>query len=123
MGRGAPVNRSEDRLRHHRDAVRGKSRKKLMSLRLDHDLLVLTKEATRQHDLGYQAVIRRWIAECLQWAIREGVDAPESSRSSRRDRAPVIPGLADNTVLASQRRRSVEDTVLARTVASATADR
>jgi uncharacterized protein (DUF4415 family) len=76
-GTGPAAERPEDPLRPFRDASKGKSRRKLISLRLDHHLLELTKEVARQHDLRYQAVIRLWIEEGLRRAIREGVDGTQ----------------------------------------------
>ena len=77
-GTGPPAERPEDPLRPYRDAKR-KRRKKLISLRVDEDLLELAKEVARQHHLRYQAVIRLGIVEGLRRGIREGVEDPERS--------------------------------------------
>jgi len=68
--------RPEDPLEPFRDA-KVKHRKRLISIRVDEDLLELTKELARQHGLRYQAVLRLWIQEGLRRAIREGVEDPE----------------------------------------------
>jgi len=78
-GCGAAVDRPEDPLRPYRDAQTTKRRKKLISLRLDEDLLHLTKEVARQHGLRYQVVIRLWVEEGLRRSIREGAQDPERS--------------------------------------------
>ena len=72
-GTGQPIEPPNDPLRAFVDAT-ARSRKRLISIRLDEDLLVLTKELARQHRLPYQAVIRVWIEEGLRRAIREGAD-------------------------------------------------
>jgi len=76
-GSGAAVDRPEDPLQPYRDAQSGKRRKKLISLRLEEDLLDLTKELARQHGLRYQVVIRRWVEEGLRRSIREGAQDPD----------------------------------------------
>jgi uncharacterized protein (DUF4415 family) len=77
-GSGPPFERPEDPLRPYRDA-KGERRKKLISLRVDQDLLELAKEVARQHELRYQAVLRLWIEEGIRRAIREGVTDPDPS--------------------------------------------
>jgi len=66
----------EDPLQPFRDSS-DKRRKRLISLRMDEDLLALSKELARQHGLRYQVVLRLWIQEGLRRAIREGVEDPE----------------------------------------------
>ena len=66
----------EDPLQPFRDAATT-SRRRLISIRVDEDLLSLTKELARQHGFPYQAVIRVWIEEGLRRAIREGNEGPE----------------------------------------------
>jgi hypothetical protein len=75
-GSGPPIERPDDPLQPFRDAT-AKSEKKLISIRVDEDLLHLTKELSRQHGLPYQAVIRAWIEEGLRRSIREGAGDPE----------------------------------------------
>jgi predicted DNA binding CopG/RHH family protein len=55
-----------------------KTRKRLISIRVDEELLDLTKELARQHGMPYQAVIRVWIEEGLRRAIREGAQDAKS---------------------------------------------
>ncbi len=50
-------------------------------MRVDEDLLSLTKELARQHGLPYQAVIRVWIEEGLRRAIREGNEDSEQRQA------------------------------------------
>ena len=64
------------RLEPFRDA-NDKRRKRLISIRVDEDLLDLTKDLARQHDLRYQAVMRCWLEQGLRRAIREGAEDPE----------------------------------------------
>ena len=75
-GSGKPIKPPDDPLQPFRDATTT-SRKRLISIRVDEDLLNLTKELARQHGLPYQAVIRVWIEEGLRRAIREGAEDPE----------------------------------------------
>ena len=75
-GSGRAPKPPENALRPFRDA-KGTGPKKPISLRIDEDLLELTKELARQHGLPYQAVIRVWIEEGLRRSIREGVEDPE----------------------------------------------
>jgi predicted DNA binding CopG/RHH family protein len=55
-------------------------RNKLISIRVDDSLMILTKELARQHQMRYQTVIRFWIDEWLRRAIQEGTEP-----------SPVIP--------------------------------
>ena len=75
-GSGPRPERPEDPLQPFRDATE-RRRKRLISMRVDEDLLDLTKELARQHGLRYQVVFRLWIQEGLRRAIREGVEDPE----------------------------------------------
>jgi len=74
-GSGRPE-RPEDPLQPFRDA-KEKRRKKLISFRLDEDLLEFTKELARQYSLRYQVVIRHWIKDGLRRSIQEGTEDPE----------------------------------------------
>ena len=75
-GSGPPIKRPDDPLQPFRDANESGPRKPI-SIRVDHDLLALTKELARQHGLPYQVVIRVWIEEGLRRAIRGGAAANE----------------------------------------------
>ena len=77
-GSGPPIKRPDDPLQPFLDATTT-TRRRLISIRVDEDLLNLTKELARQHDLPYQAVIRIWIEEGLRRAIREGAGAPSKT--------------------------------------------
>lgn len=76
LGQGSCPERREDPLQPFRDA-KVKPRRRLISIRVDEDLLEITKELARQHGLRSQAVIRLSIQEGLRRAIREGVDDPD----------------------------------------------
>jgi uncharacterized protein (DUF4415 family) len=77
-GTGAFVEKPADPLQRYLDAHPSR-RKKLISIRVDEELLELTREVARQHNLRYQAVIRIWIQEGLRRSIREGPEDPEPS--------------------------------------------
>lgn len=77
-GTGGLAQRPGDPLQPYRDATT-RRRKRLISLRVDEDLLEFTREVARQHGLRYQQVIRLWIEEGLRRAIREGIDDPAPS--------------------------------------------
>ena len=74
---------SDDPLRAFVDAT-AKTRKRLISIRVDEELLDLTKELARQHGMPYQAVIRVWIEEGLRRAIREGAREREHAQAPPR---------------------------------------
>ena len=77
-GTGAFVEKPVDPLQRYLDAHPSR-RKKLISIRVDEELLELTREVARQHNLRYQAVIRIWIQEGLRRSIQEGPEDPEPS--------------------------------------------
>ena len=74
-GSGLPPEPPDDPLRPFVEATgkaTGKTRRRLISIRVDEEFLALTKELARQHRMPYQVVIRVWIEEGLRRAIREG---------------------------------------------------
>ena len=84
-GSGRPTEPPDDPLRAFVDAT-AKTRKRLISIRVDEELLDLTKELARQHGMPYQAVIRVWIEEGLRRAIREGAREREHAQAPPRQR-------------------------------------
>jgi hypothetical protein len=84
-GSGSPSEPPDDPLRAFVDAT-AKTRKRLISIRVDEGLLQLTKELASQHGMPYQAVIRVWIEEGLRRAIREGAEETERAQAPIRVR-------------------------------------